>query len=126
MIKIKHVLDGLEGDDGERLWIEPIGLCKDLQEMCTVDHVLPHLGPPKKLWQWFSEHPDAYDVFRAKYHETLSRGPYRPALQALALAGRNETFTLVHQGDDPSHNTATALYEFLCELEAYCPPDADD
>jgi hypothetical protein len=28
-----------------------------------------------------------------------------------------------YQGDDPGHNTATALHEFLSELEAWCPPE---
>jgi hypothetical protein len=32
-----------------------------------------------------------------------------------------ENVTLLHQGDDCEHNTATALHEFLSELEAYCP-----
>jgi hypothetical protein len=33
-----------------------------------------------------------------------------------------ETFTLLHQGDDPEHNSATALQEFLHELEAWIQP----
>ena len=53
----------------------------------------------------------------------LARGPYRDALQQLACIGRKETFTFLHQGEDPQRNTATALYEFLTELEAYCPRD---
>jgi len=121
MIKIKHFLETVESDDGKRLWIEPIGLTRDLIEWCKIDHVLPHLGPPIKLWEWFEEHPDAYDFFRAQYHQFLSTGPYRPALQHLAQASAKDNFTLTHQGDDPQHNTATALYEFLSELSAYKP-----
>lgn len=123
MIKIKHLMDELEDDDGQRLWVEPIGLTKDLQEMCQIDHILPHLGPPKKVWNWYQSHPDGYEFFRAKYHEALMRGPYKPALQSLVTAGRNETFSLVHGGDDPAKNTATALYEFLSESEAYIKPE---
>ena len=33
--------------------------------------------------------------------------------------GINENFTLIHQGDDAAHNTATALYEYLSELSAH-------
>ena len=40
----------------------------------------------------------------------------------LASRRRTENFTLVHQSDDPQHNTAVALFEFLTELEAWCPP----
>ena len=123
MIKVKHVLDKVEGDDGQRIWVEPISLTHDLREWCKVDHVLCHLGPPKDVWEWFEEHPEGYEYFRARYHESLQRGPYRAALQQLACAGMRENFTLVFQGDDPAHNSATALYEFLSELEAYCPPD---
>ena len=121
MIKIKHLLDAVEPDDGQRISVEPINLTRDLREWCKVDHVLCHLGPPKKLWEWFEEHPDGYDYFRAQYHDALTKSVYKPALQQLACAGIRETFTLLHQGDDPGHNSATALHEFLTELEAYCP-----
>ena len=124
MIKIKHVLDAVEKDDGQRIWVEPIGLTKDLREWCKVAHVLTHLGPPKALWDWFDEHPDGYDYFRARYHECLSNSTYKPALQRLASAQRNETFTLLHQSDNPEHNSASALQEFLSELEAWIPPEA--
>lgn len=121
MINVKHVFDVAEACDGQRIWVEPIGLCKDLQQWCKVDHVLSHIGPPQSVWRIFQSRGDAYDFFRAKYHEFLRRSQYKPALQALACAARRETFTLIHQGDDPEHNSATALREFLNELDAYCP-----
>ena len=123
MIKVKHVLEAVEQSDGQRIWVEPIGLTRDLREWCRVDHVLPHLGPPIKAWKILEEHPDAYEYFRACYHEALRKSQYRTALQQLACASRNETFTLVHQSDDGEHNSATALHEYLSELEAYCRPE---
>jgi uncharacterized protein YeaO (DUF488 family) len=123
MITIKPFLDKPARDDGQRIWVEPIGCTKDLREWCLIDHVLPHLGPPMELWRWFEEHPDGYEFFRAKYHEHLSRSAYRAALQALAGAAMKEDFTLVHQCDDSEHNTATAMYDFLIELQAYCRPE---
>jgi uncharacterized protein YeaO (DUF488 family) len=123
MILIKHFLEPPESDDGDRIWVEPIGITKDLQEWCKVQHVLPHLGPPMKVWRWFQDHPDGYDEFRARYHEHLSHSPYREALLALANVALRESFTLLHQGDDPNHNTATALYDYLVELQAYAPPE---
>ena len=119
MIKIKHFLDSVEKDDGQRIWVEPIGLTKDLKELCSIDHVLSHLGPNIKLWSWFEEHPEGYDYFRSQYHDQLARGPYRTALQQLAGASLRESFTLIHQADDPLHNSAMALYEFITELQAY-------
>jgi uncharacterized protein YeaO (DUF488 family) len=126
MIKIKHLMDTVEPDDGSRLWIESIGLTKDFQEWCQVQHVLSHLGPPQGLNQWFEEHPDGYGYFRATYHEWLTKSKYRPALQELACAGLSQTFTLIHTGEDSEHNVATALYEYLSELGSYCHPDTPD
>lgn len=126
MIKIKHLMDAVEQDDGTRLWVEPIGLTKDLRQWCKVDHVLCHLGPPMGLWEWFDEHPDGYGYFRATYHDWLAQSRYKPALQELACAGLKQSFTLLYTGEDPAHNTATALYEFLSELGSYCPQDPPD
>lgn len=123
MIKVKHLMDEVEEDDGQRIWVEPHKLTRDLCEWCEVDHVLPHLGPSMKLWKLLEEHPDAYDCFRAEYHEQLRSGPYRIALQSLACAARHENFTLVHASDENEHNSASALYEYLSDLEAYCPPE---
>lgn len=123
MLKIKHLMDPASAEDGKRLWVEPVGLTRDLVEWCNVDILLMHLGPPKKLWNWFESHPDGYEAFRGEYHEYLSKCKYKPALQQLACAMSREDFTLLHQGGDPEHNTATALYEFLCELSAYCEPE---
>jgi uncharacterized protein YeaO (DUF488 family) len=119
MIKVKHFLDTVEKDDGQRIWVESIGLTKDLIELCAIDHVLPHLGPAMKLWNWLERHPEGYDHFRGQYHEQLAKSEYRPALQQLAAASLRETFTLVHQSDDALHNSAMALYEYLVELQAY-------
>ena len=123
MIKIKHFLDDVEADDGQRIWVEPIKLTKDLQEWCKVGHMLTHLAPCQTLWDWYGTHPDGYEYFRGRYHDELRHGPYRAALQQLACAARRENFTLLHESEDPERNTAAALHEFLNELEAYCPPD---
>jgi uncharacterized protein YeaO (DUF488 family) len=119
MIKIKHFMEAKEADDGERLWVESVNLTKDLIEWCSVDHVLVHLGPPAELVEWFEEHPDGYDYFRGNYHEYLTKNGLRKPLWQLARAGLNENFTLLHQGSDAEHNTATALYEYLNELSAH-------
>src|SRR5437764_10045538 len=116
MIRVKHLLDDAETCDGQRIWIEPIGLCKDMRQWCHVDHVLSHLGPKLATWEEWERHPDAYDKFRASYRQQLRTSPYRAALQALACAGRREDFTLIHQSDDPQHNSAAALGEYLAEL----------
>ena len=123
MIKVKHFLDDIEEDDGQRIWVEPIGLTRELREWCKVDHLLQHLGPPRELWNWFEEHPDGYEHFRGNYHIALQKSVYRPALQQLARASNRETFTLLHQSDAPEHNSASALYEFLSELSTWSVPE---
>ena len=123
MIKVKHLLDEVEEDDGQRIWVEPLGLTRDLREWCAVEHVLPHLGPSVKIWNVLDEHPDSWEFFRAQYHQQLRNSPYRVALQSLAVASRRENFTLVHASEDGEHNSASALYQYLTDLEAYCPPD---
>ena len=85
--------------------------------------MLPHLGPTEKLSHWFEKHPDAYDYFAEKYHEALNKSPYRSALFDLAKAANEENFTLLYHGEDPAHNTATAMYEYLMELQ-FSPPEA--
>jgi uncharacterized protein YeaO (DUF488 family) len=119
MIKVKHLMDDIEADDGQRISVEPFGLTRDLREWCRVDHVLPHLGPSRELFEWLEEHPDGYDYFRGEYHELLTRSPYLPALRHLAASGQQENFTLLHQGNDPNENSAAALHEFLSELRAW-------
>jgi uncharacterized protein YeaO (DUF488 family) len=123
MIRIKHFMDTAEKDDGKRIWVEPIGLTSDLRDWCQVEHILCHVAPPRQLWEWFAEHPQAYDFFRAQYHEWLNKSPYKPALQQLAYAAMRENITLLHQCENAKENSAVALYEFLSELEAYCPPE---
>src|SRR2546423_15432201 len=88
MIKIKHFCDAVETDDGQRIWIEPIGCAKDLREWCSIPHVLSHLGPPVQLWAWFVQHPDGYHYFRGKYHEWLAKREFRVALGKLSVAAR--------------------------------------
>ncbi|HEY8668993.1 MAG TPA: DUF488 family protein [Tepidisphaeraceae bacterium] len=122
MIKVKHFLDTVEPDDGQRLWVEPIGVTRELREWCQLE-VLSHFGPPRQLWEWFEEHPDGYEYFRGKYHEHLGRSPYRAALQELARTANRRNITLLHHSDDPNQNSASALHEFLSELGAYCPPE---
>src|SRR5436853_5227867 len=116
MIKVKSLFDAVEKSDGQRLWVEPIGLTRDLRSWCSVDHILTHLGPSMQIWKILEEHPDAFDYFRSHYHDQLRGSPYKAALHALARAALQEDFTLVHASDDAEHNVAVALQQYLEEL----------
>lgn len=126
LVKVKHLMDAVEADDGQRLWVEPVGLTRDLRGWCEVEGLLTHLAPPPKLSEWFQWHGGvgAYELFCGAYREHLSAAPHRQALQELAGRAREGGVTLLHQGDDPDHNTATALCEFLSEIGSFCPPEA--
>src|SRR5205085_11876700 len=119
MIKVKNLFDPVERSDGQRLWVEPFGLTRDLRGWCSVDHILPHLGPSMQIWNVLQEHPDAFDYFQAHYHDQLKASPHKAALHALARAGLQEDFTLIHSGEDDERNAAVALQNFLNELAAY-------
>jgi uncharacterized protein YeaO (DUF488 family) len=124
MIKVKHFMDDPEHDDGTRIWIEPIGLTRDLRRWCKVDFLVPELGPPVALAAWFEQHPDGYAYFREHYHAVLYVHPDRDALRKLVDLGAKYNVTLLHQSDDPRHNSATALLEFLREAWTTAPPGA--
>ena len=114
MIKVKSIFDPVEADDGVRIWVEPIGLTRDLQQWCDVDYVLPQLGPPLRVWNELHEHPDRYDYFAAEYYAFLDQEPRRTTLAQLAALSASRQLTLLHEGDDPCRNSATVLFEFLC------------
>ena len=123
MIRVKHLMDAPEADDGVRLWVEGVGLTQDLQAWCHVGQVADHLGPPPKLARWLAKHPDHYDDFRGRYHAHLDKSPYRPALRQLANAGLKRDVTLLHAGDDPNENAAAALHDYLCALQTLAVDD---
>ena len=119
MILIKHFTDAPEADDGVGMWIEPIELVPEICTWCRVDHCLTHLGPPVVLRRWFEDHPLDYEEFRGRYHEHLAIGPYKRVLHEFALAAAGpENVTLLHDEDDPTHNSATALAEYLVGLSS--------
>jgi len=123
MIKVKHFMDPVESTDGSRIWVEPIGVTKDLAHWCQITYILCHVAPSQDLCDWLDLHPDGYDLFQAQYHEWLDKSHFKPALQQLACEARREEITLLHQSTNPQENSATALFEFLIELEASCSPE---
>jgi uncharacterized protein YeaO (DUF488 family) len=123
MINVKHFMDSVEPADGSRVWVEPIGLTKDLTEWCQIDYTLFHVAPPRNLCDWLLLHPTGYHYFQTRYHQWLNESPLKPALQRLACEARRQTVTLLHQSSNPQQNSATALCEYLIELEAYCSRD---
>ena len=98
MIKIKHLCDAVEADDGRRLWVEPVGLTVDMREWCRIDALLPGIAPPGKLTEWLEKHRDGYEYFRGEYHNHLTHAALRPLLMELACDALTENITLVSEG----------------------------
>jgi uncharacterized protein YeaO (DUF488 family) len=118
MILVKHLFDEPAPEDGERIWIEPIGLTRDLIEWCQIAHVMTNLAPSKETAAWFQEHPAGFDFFEAEYLEELCSSPSIISMRGLAAASTTKSFTLVHHGDHPVENSATVLATFLLDLAA--------
>ena len=120
MIQVKHFMDPPENVDGIRIWVEPFNLVHELRELCKVEFCSAQMAPPMQLRRWFEVHPYEYEEFRGRYHEHLVNGPYAQHLHRFAIAATGpENVTLLHDEDDPDHNAATALAEFLSELTAW-------
>ena len=125
MIKVKHLMDPLEEDDGLRIWVEPIGLTRDLQEWCYIDNLLMPLTASQRTIFAATRDTEAFDYYVARFHQDLRNSPHAATLKSLAAASRNENFTLIHASDDPSQNCAMALFEFLAELASECSWDEE-
>lgn len=124
VIKVKHLMDALEEDDGVRIWVEPIGLTRDLAEWCSIDNVIPQMTPSQKTI-FVATHAEGFDYYVQRFHEELRKSPQAPTLKALAMASRVENFTLIHASEDPAQNCAMALFEYLAELAAECTWDEE-
>lgn len=124
MIKVKHLMDPIEDDDGLRIWVEPIGLTRDLAEWCHIDNVIAPLAPSQRTI-FVATHSEGFDYYVARFHQELRTSPQAGTLKALAMASRVENFTLIHASDDPAQNCAMALFEYLAELAAECSWDEE-
>jgi uncharacterized protein YeaO (DUF488 family) len=121
MIRIKHLFDPVDKGDGERIWIEPVGLTRDFVEWFNIAHVMSNLGPSKEIAEWFEQHPACFDFFEDQYLTELQSSQYITSLRGLAVASLSQTFTLIYQGDKPNENSAIVLSNFLAELAAHVP-----
>jgi uncharacterized protein YeaO (DUF488 family) len=123
MIKVKHLFDSVDPDDGERIWVGPAALTLDLQEWCTVDHVIPEIAPSAALLYHLERDPDGFEVFQKAYFEELRCSAWQKPLETLAHASKSGNLTLLHTADDVDRNGAVALCQYLKTIAASWPPD---
>lgn len=120
MLSVKHFTELGETADGPRVWVEPIGITRDLCEWCHIDVLATEFAPPAMLWEWLEERPGAarYLVFRRAYRDWLQMHCDADSLRTLAELAASRPITLLHQGGDPRFNTAGALRDLLEEMVA--------
>jgi uncharacterized protein YeaO (DUF488 family) len=119
MFAIKHIMDPVSAAEGPRVWVEPVGLTRDLREWCRVEVLATELAPPAMLWEWYDASPGArrYELFRAAYRTWLLSRVHPDNLLALAgLTTKGRPITLLHQCADGSRNTASALRDVIEEV----------
>lgn len=110
-IRVKHVRDPHEPDDGvrflvDRLW--PRGISR---ENLQLDGWQKDLAPSDGLRRWFGHDPVRWNEFRQRYWAELEAGS--AAWKPLLDLARAQTVTLLFGAHDRECNNAVALRSFL-------------
>ncbi|QGV77471.1 DUF488 domain-containing protein [Streptomyces ficellus] len=112
--RIRRIYEPAGPDDGvrvlvDRLW--PRGLAKaDAQ----VDEWPKSLTPSTELRRWYhAAEGDAYDEFRRRYEDELTRPEPAEALDRLRALAREGPLTLLTASTDPEHSHAAVLVDLL-------------
>ena len=111
-IKLKHVYEPAEKEDGyrvlvERLW--PRGLSK---ERAHLDLWVKDAGASTELRRWFGHDPTKWEEFRRRYFDEIRGRP--EVIEELRDALRTHgVVTFLFAAHDEEHNNAVALAEFL-------------
>ena len=112
MIKVKHIYEGVSGNDGfrilvDRLW--PRGLSK---EKACVDLWLKDIAPSGELRKWFSHDVSKWDGFKRLYLDDLYKR-YDLIDEIKALEKRHKKVTLLYGAKDKEHNNAVLILSFI-------------
>jgi uncharacterized protein YeaO (DUF488 family) len=115
MLRTKRVYERPDSDDGYRVLVDrswPRGLTK---EKANVDEWLREAGPSDDLRRWFHNNPEKWEEFKASYiGELRTKGTL---LNKIATRSDKARVTLLYSYNDPVHNQAVVLKEFLDEMK---------
>ena len=111
LIKTKSIYEGPEESDGRRVYVErlwPRGLTRD---EARVDDWLREIAPNEGMLAWFSGKPERWDEFEEDFFDDLNgRAEQISQLFDIAMEG---PVTLLYDYDDPKHNSAVAVRDYL-------------
>jgi uncharacterized protein YeaO (DUF488 family) len=112
-VQVRRVYEEPSPDDGARVLVDrlwPRGVSK---ERAALDEWCKQVAPSPELRTWFGHDRAKYDEFVRRYHEELSVGERREALESLRERARTGTLTLVTATKDEDHCAAEVLFEML-------------
>ena len=111
MIRVKRVYEHPGRKDGRRFLVDrlwPRGLKRgELQAA----HWIKDVAPSNDLRKWFGHEPAKWPEFQWRYFRELDEKP--EIWQPLWRAAREGDITLVFSANDPEHNNAVALKNYL-------------
>ena len=102
--------------DGQRILIDrlwPRGLSK---RDARVDFWAKSIAPSHELRRWYQHDPPKWEQFRRRYFAELDASP--DGVAELRARLRGKTATLVFASKEEQRNNATALREYLLDLES--------
>lgn len=116
MFRLKNAAEQPEAVDGTRILVEPIRsktTHKADNSALNIDISLQALAPSPALRDKLKPNPDnlTWDEFQHQYRVELARNTR--ATQTVLNAARHGNVTLVYTSEDPQHNSATVLKEYL-------------
>ena len=102
--------------DGQRILIDrlwPRGLSK---RDARVDFWAKSIAPSHELRRWYQHDPHKWEQFRKRYFAELDASP--EGVAELRARLRGVTATLVFASKEEQRNNASALREYLLDLES--------
>ena len=115
-LRIKHVLEPVEEEDGTRLLVERIWPRNLNRKNYPMTDWQPAVGPTFALQKEFAASPEKFDAFQAQYRAFLEKDPSaREFKTEIRTILRVENVTFLHASEDRSRNSASVLREWVLE-----------
>ncbi|MBR3437153.1 MAG: DUF488 family protein [Lachnospiraceae bacterium] len=115
-LRVKHVLDPVEDEDGTRLLVERVWPKNLNRKNYPMTDWQPAVGPTFALQKELAASPEKLEEFTARYREFLEKDPSAREFRTEILAIlRVENVTFLHASEDRSRNSASVLREWVLE-----------
>jgi uncharacterized protein YeaO (DUF488 family) len=110
-IRVKRIYKPPEPADGHRLLVDrlwPRGVSK---KSASFDAWMKEVAPSSELRRWFGHDVLRWQEFKRRYAVELDSR--RDLVAEILSLGRERPVTLLYSAQDPDHNQAVALAEYL-------------